>query len=354
MGLLVDRYGWQSVFFVSGVVGIVAMALGLPRMRETRDPDATKLDGAGIASFTAMLTLLTFGVIQGPSFGWSSYGILATFAGAAVMAMSFVVIETRASRPMLDLTLFRYPRFVGVQLLPIATCCTYVVFLILLPHRFIGVEGLSEIDAGVLMLAISAPMLVVPYAAAHAARWISPGVLSAIGLLLAATGVFWLGQISLSSADATAATQLATALPVVPPMLLIGLGVGIPWGLMDGLSVTVVPKERAGMASGIFNTSKVASEGIILAMATAALGSLTAHNAYNMVLESVDQSLLFDAAQRAVTGTLSRTGRPLLEVDSIMLIESYHSAFRTLSTSLAAITAGISFVVLLLLRRSKN
>ena len=51
---------------------------------------------------------------------------------------------------MLDLSLFRYPRFVGVQVLPIATCYCYVVLLVLLPLRLIGIGGLSEIDAGLL------------------------------------------------------------------------------------------------------------------------------------------------------------------------------------------------------------
>ena len=44
-----------------------------------------------------------------------------------------------------------------------------------------------------------------------------------------------------------------------------------PWGLMDGLSVSVVPKERAGMATGIFSTTRVAGEGIALAIVGAVL-----------------------------------------------------------------------------------
>jgi hypothetical protein len=53
---------------------------------------------------------------------------------------------------MLDLSLFRIPRFVGVQVLPVSTCCCYIVLLVVLPLRFIGIDGFSEIDAGWLML----------------------------------------------------------------------------------------------------------------------------------------------------------------------------------------------------------
>ena len=92
---------------------------------------------------------------------------------------------------MLDLSLFRIARFVGVQVLPVSTCCCYIVLLVVLPLRFIGVDGFSEIDAGWLMLAISAPMLIVPFIAATLTRWLSAGVIS--GPLFAAAGAVWLG-----------------------------------------------------------------------------------------------------------------------------------------------------------------
>ncbi|MGN4078236.1 MFS transporter, partial [Burkholderia gladioli] len=176
--------------------------------------------------------------------------LLAGFVGFALL---FVLIETRSERPMLDLTLLRYPRFVGVQLLPIATCYCYIVLLVLLPLRFIGVDGHDEIHAAWLMLAISAPMLVVPFLAATLTRWMSAGTISGIGLALAALGLHLLnGALREGAADSA----------VLLPMLVIGAGAGLPWGLMDGLSVSVVPKSRAGMAAGIFSTTRVAGEGI--------------------------------------------------------------------------------------------
>ncbi|CAB3773637.1 hypothetical protein LMG29542_07354 [Paraburkholderia humisilvae] len=160
---------------------------------------------------------------------------------------------------MLDLSLFRYPRFIGVQVLPIATCYCYIVLLVVLPSRFVGVDGYSEIDAGMLMLPLSAPMLVVPLAAATLTRWMSAGAISGIGLLIAAAGLYWL-MTALSHGASHA---------VIAPLLTIGFGAAMPWGLMDGLSVSVVPKERAGMATGIFSTTRVAGECIALATVSA-------------------------------------------------------------------------------------
>jgi hypothetical protein len=95
-------------------------------------------------------------------------------------------------------------------------------------------------------------MLIVPLVAATLTRWLSAGVISGLGLLLAAAGLVWL-DVALRGGAGPAA---------IGPMLAIGIGAGMPWGLMDGLSVSVVPKERAGMATGIFSTTRVAGEGI--------------------------------------------------------------------------------------------
>lgn len=59
------------------------------------------------------------------------------------------------------------------------------------------------------------------------------------------------------------------------PMLLIGTGAGMPWGLMDDVAIGVVPKDRSGMAAGIFNTARVAGEGVTLAIAGAVMAALS-------------------------------------------------------------------------------
>ena len=99
-------------------------------------------------------------------------------AGALLCALLFVRIE-RVARPMLDLSLFRHPRF--VQALPVATCYCYVVLLVLMPMRFIGIDGLGEIQAGLATAALSLPMLFMPSVAAWLARGVSPGLISALG-----------------------------------------------------------------------------------------------------------------------------------------------------------------------------
>ncbi|WP_244498887.1 MFS transporter [Methylobacterium sp. GXS13] len=334
-GALIAGAGWRAIFWVGALVGSAALVLGPPRMRETRDPQARSLDWPGTVSFTAMLTTLTVAVIEAPGLGWHSLALGGLLAAAALLLAAFAIIETRAARPMLDLRLFRYRRFVGVQMLPVATCAGFVVLLVLLPLRFIGIEGRSEMEAGLLMLALSAPMLVVPMLAAALVRRVPPGLLSGFGLLMAAIGLVWLGFTEIGSRA------------VLAPMLLIGLGSGLPWGLMDGLSVAVVPRERAGMAAGIFGTVRVAGEGVALALVSAALAGLVAAELRR--IPGLPDASLAQAGQRLAVGNPDGARALLPGLDAATLAQAYQAAFTTLSWTLPAVPAACAVAVLGLL-----
>lgn len=340
-GALVEHVGWRGIFVSGALIGGLSLGFGVPRMAESRDPEAQGVDWPGTLSFTLALVLLTWGILQAPQSGWSSPWVLALLAGSVLALWLFMVVEGRAARPMLDLSLFRYPRFVGVQVLPIATCYCYVVLLILLPIRFIGVEGYSAIDAGLLMLALSAPMLVVPFAAGWLSRWFSAGNLSSLGLLVAAAGLCWLSQVSPAQAS----------IERIWPLLLIGLGSGLPWGLMDGLSVSVVPKERAGMASGIFSTTRVAGEGIALALVVALLAGLLQQSLATRALP--DETLML-AARQLAGGDLPGTLATLPELGREALLTLYGQAFSRLLQVLALITLLAALVVRVTLHEPRH
>ncbi|MDU9390322.1 MFS transporter [Pseudomonas sp. zfem002] len=323
-GAIIAHLGWRSVFFSSAILGALALLLAVSRMPESRDPNATGFDWTGAATFTSTLGLFTWGVLLLPVSGWGAWQAWTVLLGAAVSGAVFLHVERRVARPMLDLSLFRYPRFLGVQLLPVATCYCYVVLLVLLPLRFIGLEGLDEVDAGLQMIALSIPMLIVPGLAAGLSRWISPGRISAFGLFVAAAGLYWLGEIE--------PTDSRTSL--LWPLLVVGIGTGLPWGLMDGLAVSVVPKERAGMAAGIFSTTRVAGEGVAIAIVGALLTlsielHLPSHSA---------------AARDLAMGDLAAAQRfSHLGLDTLLGI--YGDAFRWLVRFLLVVTLGAGVVV---------
>jgi hypothetical protein len=294
------------------------------------------LDWPGAAGFTAALTLLTTAVLLAPERGWGSPCVVGLLIGFLAAGAAFIAIETRVARPMLDLSLFRFPRFVGVQLLAAAPAYSFVVLLILLPLRFVGIEGWGGVGAGWMMMALCGPMLVVPMLAALLTRWVSAGALCGAGLLVAAAGLVLLARVPPGGPAAA----------MVPPLMVIGLGISLPWGLMDALAVSVVPKERAGMAAGIFSTTRVAGEGIALAVVGAILAGLV-RPGLPAAADPAAQTLAAQtlAAQRLAMGDLGRAAAALPGADPALLVQAYGDAFHGLCFVLAAITVISAAVV---------
>lgn len=329
-GLLIEQFGWRSIFLTTAILAGISLLAALSQMRESRNPDAQKLDLLGVLSFSTMLVLFTTAIILGPQSGWRSPLILSLLGGAMLGLLAFVMIELRVKQPMLDLSLLKYPRFVGVQILPLGTCYCYIVLIVLLPFRLIGVEGIAPLASGLIMLALSAPMLVVPLFAAWLTRWVSAGILSSAGFLVAAAGLYALANVAIGD-----------HLQLVLAMLVIGIGTGFPWGLMDGLAVSVVPKEQAGMAAGIFNTTRVAGEGIALAITIALLTALVG-NSLSRVLAHGNHSEL---AQHLVMGDMGH----VQGLDPLLLQTAYQEGFSALLLILIAFTvvsAGAAFFFL--------
>lgn len=177
---------------------------------------------------------------------------------------------------------------------------------------------------------------------------VNVGVLSGIGLAIAAAGLAWLG-LTLSG-DAQSARLLA--------MLVIGIGIGLPWGLMDGLAVSVVPKERAGMAAGIFNAVRLAGDG----MAIAAVGALMSANIFSGLVASVPNGTsgqvanadLVEASSRLAMSDLPNALVHLPTAGRSLLLQVYEDAFRFQLLVLAGAAAATAILVLLLLGRVRR
>lgn len=338
-GLLSDGLGWRMVFLLPALFGVIGALLVALCARESRDPAAQGVDWPGAVSFTAMLTLFTCGTLLAPERGWSHPLVQGLLWSSLVLLVAFILIERRVPRPMLELGLFRRAQFAGVQLLGASPAFAFVVLIVLLPGRFIGVDGLGAVAAGQLMIALSGPLLVVPVMAALLSRWFTAGLLSALGLVLNAVGLLWM---SAALADGPQA--------LIGPMLLVGVGIGLPWGLMDGLAVSVVEKERAGMATGIFNTVRVSGDGVAIALVGALLSALVLTG---LPASGASPADLVGVAGHAAMGDLAQAAA-LLGVERVALQPGYDAAFRTLLQVLATITAATAVLVFALLGKVRT
>jgi MFS family permease len=288
-GLLVGQWGWRAVFAAHAVLVAVALT-ALPAMRESRDPGASRVDWAGTATFTGALFCLTLGLLEGPQHGWASAPALPLLVGFLVLMVGFALAEHVQERPMFDLGLLRKPRFVGVCLTPVVLAFSFVALLVLLPSYLTAADGLSAPQAGLAMMALTAPVLLLPAFAGMAARRIPVGRLLALSLVLMAAGDAWLTVIHPGMA----------VVRLVPPLVLVGSGMGVSAGLLDGAAVSSVEPARAGMAAGMFNTMRLAGETVAIVAMTAVLISVTRTH----YVAAGFGARAGDLADRAVSGDL--------------------------------------------------
>jgi len=115
-GIITSGIGWKWIFFVNIPIGAVAVFVTVTQVADSRDPDANGVDWAGLITFSGSLFLLIYALVQGNEKGWGSTEILALLIGAALLLIAFLAAESMQSRPMLDLSLFRRPAFVGANI----------------------------------------------------------------------------------------------------------------------------------------------------------------------------------------------------------------------------------------------
>ncbi len=243
-GAITDSLGWRWVFFLNVPIGIAAIAVTFAKLRESRNPNATRVDWAGLATFSTALLLLVLGLLRGNDDGWTSATIVSLLAGAAVMLAAFVVIERRVAEPMLPLELFRNRAFTGVQLAAFAVSVSLFALFLYLTLYLQNYLGYSPLQAGLRYLPITlVPFFVAPVAVALMAR-LQARVMMAIGLVGVGAGLLLMSGLT--------ATSGWTAL--LPGFLVAGVGVGLLNPVIADVAVSVVPKERSGMAAGINDT----------------------------------------------------------------------------------------------------
>ena len=159
-GLLLESYFWGAVFLVNVPIVIAALILGYFFVPASRDPEATPLDLKGAFTSLVAVTALVFGIIEGPSKGWSSTPVIASFIVAAVFGAAFIWIERRTEHPMLNLDYFRNPRFSGgATAISIAFFSLFgVIFLLTQYLQF--VLGYSALEAGVRTAPVAVGMVI--------------------------------------------------------------------------------------------------------------------------------------------------------------------------------------------------
>lgn len=333
-GWLVDRGGWRWVFFIN-VPMIAAACLIIARfVPETRDDEAVnRLDWPGATLAVLGLGGATYGLIEGPSVGWSSPAVLIAIIGGVILLALFIVVEARVSNPMVPLGLFRVRNFSGANLATLgvyAALASASFFLVLFVQNVLGYTALA---AGAMLLPLSALMLLFASRFGKLAGRYGPRLFMVVGPLI-------VGASLLLFARATPHASYWTTL--FPAVLVLGAGLCVTVAPLTTTVMTSVPSHQSGIASAINNvSSRVAG-----LLAIAGLGIVIA-TAYTSALHDRAATLPPPIAAKVQEATKDATsGRPPADTPpeaATAIADAYTDAFRRtmIVTALLAFASGV-------------
>ena len=255
-GVIAFYFGWRWAFYVNVPICIALATAVLTFVDDSSDPDTRKLDPTGIILFAGSMFGLTWWLINGQAHGWVSPIALLGLIGGVLAFAGFMRAEAKHERPMLDVTLFRISRFVGAVLAMFAYAASAQVMASLLPLYLQNGLGKPALDAGFAMLPFALAMLILPQIGRRLGRHLAPYQILVLGLSIVCIG-------NLTTAWAASVGHWPL---VMLGMTILGSGGGLLNGDTQKAVMGSIPRDRAGMASGISTTARFS--GILLGFAT--------------------------------------------------------------------------------------
>ncbi|MGW0034988.1 MFS transporter [Streptomyces sp. NPDC003314] len=260
-GLLLEHFWWGSIFLVNVPVVLLALALMVRLVPDSRDPRPGRVDVPGVLLSVVGLVLLVYGIIRGGELAdFTDVTVLAPVLGGLAVLVGFVLHERRSDHPAIDMAYFRKPAFSA------AVAAIALVFFALMGVTFFSafylqsVRGYSALQSGLLLLPLAVAQMAFAPRARLVVERLGARVVCAAGMLLVALGLAAFALFDASTPvwvlEVVFFLQGAGMAHIMPPVTV---------AIMQAL-----PREKAGSGSAINNTFRQVGG----ALGVAVLGSV--------------------------------------------------------------------------------
>ncbi|MFE6776320.1 MFS transporter [Streptomyces sp. NPDC057702] len=246
-GLLVDVWGWRSVFLINLPIGaaIAAVAARLagdaPSGRRLPDPAGTVALALGVGG-------VVFGVTQGTEWGWGSARVLGLLLSGAVLLGAALLTSRRHPAPAIEWDLWRSRTFAATNVASLLFGAAMYAYLLSTLLFLNAVWGYSELKAGLAVtpgaFAAAVGATVVGRRVGPQAQWAAVAVGSALFGAACAAMYFLLG---------TEREYLALWLPIG---VLAGLGIGAALTAISNAATASLEPHRFASGSGLLMTTR--------------------------------------------------------------------------------------------------
>lgn len=247
-GVLTQFLNWRWDFFVNVPIGVFALIAGFRLLDENRGLGLRQgVDWLGSLLVTAGVMVGVYAIAKAPDYGWGSARTLGGLAAAVVVLVAFVALEARIEKPIMPLRMFRIRSLIASSLVRGVLISGMYASFFLGALYLQGVRGYSALDTG---LAFLPQTLVV----AVMSRGITTKLVARFGnaTMVVAGLILMAASLALLS-SVTPSTAYAPVL--LGSYLLLGLGAGCAMSPLLAIALSEVPREDAGLGSGIVNVS---------------------------------------------------------------------------------------------------
>jgi len=317
-GLLVERFGWSSVFLVNLPICAIALAMAWRFVPNTSDPSDSPLDPVGAVLSILGFLFALYAIIEGPDKGWSAPEVLVGLGVGAALIIAFGFWESHIPAPMLDVKFFKDARFSAASATITLTFFGFYASTFLLTQYFQFILRYSPLKAGIMIIPTAIGLMVgSPIAPRLVVRFGTKQVVVA-GLALVAVAMACYGSNTIMS-------SVALGLIV---RLLTGLGFGIASVPVTESIMGSLPPSRAGVGSAVNDTTRQTGG----ALGVAVIGSLFAARYHARIgsLAFLSSSVRGPAREsigtslQAATSIGGATGKQLVHV----AVQAYLSSMR--------------------------
>ncbi|WP_433761747.1 MFS transporter [Nocardia sp. CA-135398] len=296
-GLLVE-IDWRWVFLVNVPIGLVAVAVGLRSLPRVCGDGGALPDVFGALMLIGAIGSLILALVKGADWGWTSAGVLISFAVAVVLGIAFGVSSARHHSPVVDPALLRSPNF---ALMAGNSLFFQIAFAGMLLSVVLWAQNVWDWSALRTGLAIAPGPLVVPFVAVLAGRFIGrigPGPVIAAGGVLFGAGMVWWAQAITLEPDYVGG--------LLGGMVVSGLGVGLTLPTAFAAGSAGLPPQRFATGSAVLSMSRQLGLAVGVAVVVATLGSPIGAQA---TLDAFHRSWYVTAAVAVIAGLIGLGAR---------------------------------------------
>jgi DHA2 family multidrug resistance protein-like MFS transporter len=243
-GVLLEHFGWGSVFLMSVPVLIPLLVLAPILVPESRDPHPGRIDPLSILLSMAAMIPVVWAIKEFAVHGFSPL-IPALLVAGVASGILFVRRQLRPESPMLDMRLFRRGTFSGALMVNLLSVVALVGFLFFVAQQLQLVLGLSPIEAGFVLVPGLAAMIAAGLAVVPIARRVSARVVVPTALVASFAGYVVVAV----TADSHGVTG------VLFGFVALGVGIGMAETVSNELILASAPPAKAGAASAVSETA---------------------------------------------------------------------------------------------------